>query len=106
MPPKKISEQIRNIFSIMALLILLIACFNLANTSMALMATRVREIGVRKVMGGGTKQVFLQFLFETSFTSLLAILVGMAIFTWMADWLMKAGSIFFTACGRITWRIT
>jgi ABC-type antimicrobial peptide transport system permease subunit len=37
-------------------------------------------------MGGGTTQVFFQFLMEMSFTSLLAILVGMAIFTWMADW--------------------
>jgi ABC-type antimicrobial peptide transport system permease subunit len=82
----RLRDDVLIVFSIMALLILLIACFNLANTSMALMANRVREIGVRKVMGGGTRQVFLQFLFETSFASLLAILVGMALFTWMADW--------------------
>jgi ABC-type antimicrobial peptide transport system permease subunit len=82
----RVRDEVLVIFSIMALLILLIACFNLANTSMALMATRVREIGIRKVMGGGTTQVFLQFLFEMSFTSLLAILVGMAMFTWMSDW--------------------
>jgi ABC-type antimicrobial peptide transport system permease subunit len=82
----RLRNDVLIIFSTMALLILLIACFNLANTSMALMATRVREIGVRKVMGGGTRQVFLQFLFETSFTSFLALLVGTAIFTWMADW--------------------
>ncbi len=82
----RIRNDILIIFATMALLILLIACFNLANTSMSLMATRVREIGVRKVMGGGTTQVFFQFLMEMSFTSLLAIIVGMALFTWMADW--------------------
>ena len=82
----RLRDDVLIIFSTMALLVLLIACFNLANTSMALMATRVREIGVRKVMGGGTRQVFIQFLFETSFASLLALIVGMAIFTWMADW--------------------
>ncbi len=82
----RIRNEVLVIFATMALLILLIACFNLANTSMSLMATRVREIGVRKVMGGGTRQVFFQFLLEMSFTSLLAIIVGMAVFTWMADW--------------------
>jgi len=82
----RIQNKVLVIFTTMALLILLIACFNLANTSMSLMATRIREIGVRKVMGGGTTQVFFQFLMEMSFTSLLAIIVGMALFTWMADW--------------------
>jgi ABC-type antimicrobial peptide transport system permease subunit len=82
----RLRTEVLVIFSTMALLILLIACFNLANTSMSLMANRTREIGVRKVMGGGTTQVFFQFLMEMSFTSLLAILVGMAVFTWMADW--------------------
>jgi ABC-type antimicrobial peptide transport system permease subunit len=83
---RRLRTEVLLIFATMALLILLIACFNLANTSMSLMASRTREIGVRKVMGGGTTQVFFQFLMEMSFTSLLAILVGMAIFTWMADW--------------------
>jgi ABC-type antimicrobial peptide transport system permease subunit len=82
----RLRTEVLVIFSIMALLILLIACFNLANTSMSLIGSRTREIGVRKVMGGGTTQVFFQFLMEMSFTSLLAILVGMAVFTWMADW--------------------
>jgi ABC-type antimicrobial peptide transport system permease subunit len=82
----RLRNEVLVIFTTMALLILLIACFNLANTSMSLMATRVREIGVRKVMGGGTRQVFFQFLMEMSFTSMLSLLVGMAVFTWMADW--------------------
>jgi ABC-type antimicrobial peptide transport system permease subunit len=82
----RLRNEVLIIFATMALLVLLIACFNLANTSMSLMATRIREIGVRKVMGGGTTQVFFQFLLEMSFTSMLAIVVGMAVFTWMADW--------------------
>jgi ABC-type antimicrobial peptide transport system permease subunit len=82
----RIRDDVLLVFTTLAILILLIACFNLANTSMALMANRGREIGVRKVMGGGTLQVFFQFLLEMSFTSLLAIIVGMAIFNWLADW--------------------
>jgi len=82
----RLRDEVLFVFSTLAILILLIACFNLANTSLALMATRVREIGVRKVMGGGTYQIFFQFLLEVSITSLLSILVGMAIFNWMAEW--------------------
>jgi len=82
----RLRDEVLFVFTSLAILILLIACFNLANTSMALMATRVREIGVRKVMGGGTLQIFYQFLLEVSITSFLSILVGMAIFTWMAEW--------------------
>jgi len=82
----RLRTEVPIVFYTLAILILLIACFNLANTSMALMANRAREIGVRKVMGGGTMQVFKQFLLEVSFTSFLAILVGAAVFNWMADW--------------------
>jgi len=82
----RLRNEVLIIFSVMALLILTIACFNLANTSMSLIGARTREIGVRKVMGGGTTQIFIQFLMEMSFTSFLAILVGSAVFTWMADW--------------------
>ncbi len=71
------------IFSSMAILIFLIACFNLANTTMALMGKRLKEVGVRKVMGGTTIQIFLQFMFEMSLTSLIAIILGIAIFQYM-----------------------
>ncbi|HLF34509.1 MAG TPA: ABC transporter permease [Cyclobacteriaceae bacterium] len=73
------------IFAFLALLVLLIACFNLANTSMALIGNRVKEIGVRKVMGGASMQVFAQFMFEMSFTALLALLFGLAIYQWISS---------------------
>ena len=83
---QRLRDDVLVVFSTLAILILLIACFNLANTSMALMATRVKEVGVRKVMGGGTMQVFLQFLIEMSFTSLFAVLAGLAIYHWLSNW--------------------
>jgi ABC-type antimicrobial peptide transport system permease subunit len=82
----RLADEVVIIFIVLSLLILLIACFNLANTSMALMSSRVREIGVRKVMGGRSAQLFLQFLLEMSFTSLLAFLFGLAMFTWISNW--------------------
>jgi ABC-type antimicrobial peptide transport system permease subunit len=81
----RLSYQVIAVFTSMALLILMIACFNLANTTMALMAYRVREIGIRKVMGGGARHVFSQFMFEMSWTTFLAMLAGLAMFRWIFD---------------------
>ena len=53
--------------SIMAILILLIACFNFTNTSIAISNRRLKEIGLRKVMGGVKKQLVIQFLTELLF---------------------------------------
>jgi putative ABC transport system permease protein len=64
---------------IMAFLILLIACFNFANTSIASMGRRLKEIGMRKIFGGFRKQLLVQFLLESLLICTLATLVGIAI---------------------------
>jgi putative ABC transport system permease protein len=60
----------------LAILILAVACFNLANTSMALMSRRVKEIGIRKTLGTSNRQLFIQFMLETLITSFLAFIVA------------------------------
>lgn len=52
------------VFTLLAALVLLVACFNMANTAMAMMSKRVREIGIRKTMGTSNTQLFIQFLME------------------------------------------
>jgi putative ABC transport system permease protein len=64
------------IFSTLAFIILLIACFNLTNTTMALTGKRLKEIGVRKVVGSGRSQIVYQFLMEIVITISLAIAAG------------------------------
>lgn len=64
------------IFSVTVLLILFTACFNMANTSMAFMAKRLKEIGIRKTLGSANKQIFIQFLFEMMITTTLAFFVA------------------------------
>ena len=49
---------------IMALLLLLLACFNFTNTSIAIANRRIKEIGIRKVMGSSKTQIIIQFLGE------------------------------------------
>jgi len=65
------------VFTSMAVLILLIACFNLTNTSIAMTATRLKEVGVRKAVGAARKQIIMQFLFETVIVISLSLIVGL-----------------------------
>lgn len=74
----RIRIEVLIIFSLMALLILFTACFNLANTSIAILAKRLREIGIRKTLGSANHQIFVQFLFEMMVTTALALTFAMA----------------------------
>jgi hypothetical protein len=64
---------------IMAILILLIACFNFTNTSIAIANRRIKEIGIRKVMGSRKNQLIAQFLGENIILTFFALLVGLLI---------------------------
>lgn len=65
------------IFTSMAGLILLIACFNLTNTSIAITGKRLKEVGVRKAVGALRGQIVVQFLFEIVLTITLSLFVGL-----------------------------
>jgi cell division protein FtsX len=65
--------------SVMGILILLIACFNLTNTAIAISSRRLKEIGIRKVMGSMRRQLIIQFIGETTFVCFLGLLVGLGI---------------------------
>jgi len=56
-----------------AVLILLIACVNYTNLSTAQSARRGAEVGMRKVLGAGRKQIFYQFISESFLLTLLSI---------------------------------
>ncbi|MEQ8245829.1 ABC transporter permease [Fulvivirga sp.] len=74
MPPPAVTVPI-----IMAVLILLIACFNFTNTSMAIASKRLKEIGLRKVMGGVKSQLVIQFLLENLVLCFLSLVAGVII---------------------------
>lgn len=65
------------VFTSMAGIILLIACFNLTNTSIAMTAKRLKEVGVRKAIGAARKQIISQFFFETFIIISLSLIVGL-----------------------------
>jgi putative ABC transport system permease protein len=67
------------ILSGIALFILLIACINFINLTIARSLKRAKEIGVRKVVGGDRKQLALQFLGESFLLCTAAFLLAMLI---------------------------
>ena len=61
---------------VLGIIIMLSACFNYTNLTVAQSFVRTREIGVRKVIGASRKQVFWQFISEAVVTALLALSMG------------------------------
>ncbi len=70
---------------IMAFLLLLLACLNFMNTALATSSSRLKEIGVRKVMGSIRRHTILQFLGENLFICFIALLVSLLIGSFLID---------------------
>ncbi|TRY31500.1 ABC transporter permease [Aliiglaciecola sp. M165] len=66
-------------FSLVAVLILAIACFNFMNLSTARATQRAREVAMRKVLGASRKQVALQFLSESVALVMIAMLFALVL---------------------------
>jgi putative ABC transport system permease protein len=62
-----------------AFVILMLACINFTNLSVARALPRAKEIGVRKVVGATRKQLVAQFLSEALFVSIIAFVLGLII---------------------------
>jgi ABC-type antimicrobial peptide transport system permease subunit len=67
----------------MGIFILLIACFNLTNTSIAMASRRLKEIGIRKVMGSMRKHLIMQYLGETLFICFVSLMLGLVLSDFM-----------------------
>lgn len=73
------NAQYVNIFFIIAILILVVACINFMNLATARSARRAKEIGLRKVAGAVRGQLIIQFLSESVFISFLSLLLALVI---------------------------
>ena len=78
------------IFSIVALLILLIACANYMNLSIARSMNRLKEVAVRKVVGAGETQIVVQMMCESLLVSGTAIILGMVLSRFLDPFLSPA----------------
>jgi putative ABC transport system permease protein len=59
-------------FAIVALMILIIACINYVNLSTARSMLRAKEVSMRKIIGAGKFQLFMQFMVETALLFVIA----------------------------------
>ncbi|HVW61300.1 MAG TPA: ABC transporter permease [Puia sp.] len=66
-------EYVR-LFSLIAVFILVIACINFMNLSTAKAARRLKEVGIKKVVGAGRRQLVYQFLSESMLLAVIAMI--------------------------------
>jgi len=77
---KNVGGQIEyvRLFTIIAIIILLIACVNFMNLSTARSEKRAKEVGIRKTLGSDKKNLVLQFFFESMILVLAAFVFSIA----------------------------
>lgn len=68
-----------NLFSLVAIIVLVLACINFMNLSTARSEKRAREVGMRKVMGAGKKMLVTQFMGESLIMSFASLLLAIGI---------------------------
>ncbi|MFT3936556.1 MAG: ABC transporter permease [Chitinophagaceae bacterium] len=67
------------LFSLIAIFILVIACINFMNLSTAKAAGRMKETGIRKVIGAPRRALILQYMAESILLSFVAVLIALVI---------------------------
>ena len=68
-------EYVR-MFSIIAIIILLIACVNFMNLSTARSEKRAKEVGIRKTLGSQKRQLVLQFFIESTILAFVSFVLS------------------------------
>jgi putative ABC transport system permease protein len=85
------------IFAVVAILVLVLACVNFVNLSVARAARRAVEVGIRKAAGASRTMLAAQFLGEAVVQALIALLVAIALVEWTVspvNAFLQTGAVF------------
>lgn len=83
---KHANRQHVNVFALVAVFILLLACINFINLATARASSRAREVGLRKVLGGQRRQLMIQFLSESVLTVFISFAFSLLITEMLLPW--------------------
>lgn len=84
-----------NVFFVMGMLFLIIVSFNYINLSTARYTERVKEIGIRKVVGANRKQLIKQFLSESLLMAIVALPIAILVYDISCSWFLSRVGISF-----------
>ncbi|MEO6541601.1 MAG: ABC transporter permease [Ferruginibacter sp.] len=89
--------------------VLLIACINFTTLAIGRSAGRAKEVGVRKVIGSGKRQLILQFLAEALLLSILSAILGFLLGKLLLPYFNRLSgrelSFSFTQFPEMTWML-
>ncbi len=74
---------------LLTLFVIVSACFNYTNLSIARSLRRAKEVGVRKVVGAGRRQIFTQFVFEAIVVALISLVLSYGLFLFIKPFFME-----------------
>jgi putative ABC transport system permease protein len=80
---KTVGSRNINLFSLIAVIVLLIACINFVNLTTARAADRAKEVGVRKVIGAAQTELAGQFIGESIFFCIIAFIITLGLTTFL-----------------------
>ncbi len=72
-----VSPQTPLLLASIAVLVVVVACFNYANLSLAKAFNRAKEVGIRKAIGANRRRLVAQFIGEAVTTSLVALVLAL-----------------------------
>ena len=92
-----------NVFGLVALLILLMACVNYTNLATTQALSRRAEMGMRRAIGASRSQLFWQFMGESMVLTLLAGIAALLMAMWMLPLLERVTGDTFTLSELFEW---
>ena len=67
------NKKLVNIFSVLGVLLLAIACINYVNLTTARASVRMKEVSIKKIVGADRKELFAQFVLESAYDEFFGV---------------------------------